>query len=149
MRPRFTKEILASKGFLPNGTKAKKAATKSTTQKATQSKRKKSSLCIKFEGIWKALGGMPLVEEHKFHPTRKWRFDYSLPAHKIAIEIDGGVYGGGRHNRGSGFINDCEKFNEATALGWYCYRIPTPMVSTGYVAWVLEQIRRTTLLKKV
>jgi very-short-patch-repair endonuclease len=148
MRPRFTKEILATKGFLPNGTKAKKVLipSKSTGLKP---KRKKSSLCLKFDGIWKALEGMPLVEEHKFHPTRKWRFDYSLPEHKIAIEIDGGVYGGGRHNRGSGFINDCEKFNEATALGWYCYRIPTPMVNTAYVAWVLEQIRRTTLLKKV
>ena len=29
------------------------------------------------------------VKEFKFHPVRKWRFDYAVPEHKIALEVDG------------------------------------------------------------
>lgn len=56
--------------------------------------------------------------EHKFHPTRKWRFDYAFPSLRVAVEIDGGVWTYGRHNRASGYLKDLEKFNEAAAEGW-------------------------------
>ncbi len=37
--------------------------------------------------------------EHRFAPPRRWRFDFCILAHKIAIEVDGGVWlpNGGRH----------------------------------------------------
>lgn len=60
--------------------------------------------------------------EFKFHPTRKWRFDRADVGNRIAIEFDGGVWIKGRHTRGSGFVRDCEKFNEAAALGWRILR---------------------------
>ena len=56
------------------------------------------------------------VKEHKFHPTRKWRFDYAIPAHKIALEVEGGVWTGGRHTSPKGFLNDMEKYNTATTV---------------------------------
>lgn len=59
-----------------------------------------------------------VVKEHIFHPTRKWRFDYAIPSRKIAIEIDGGVWTNGRHNRATGYLGDLKKFNAAAALGW-------------------------------
>lgn len=31
------------------------------------------------------------VKEFQFHPTRRWRFDYAIPAKKVAVEVDGGV----------------------------------------------------------
>lgn len=62
------------------------------------------------------------VAEHKFHDTRRWRFDFCILAHKIAIEVDGGVWSGGRHTRGAGFIADMEKLNEAAKLGWRVLR---------------------------
>lgn len=62
------------------------------------------------------------VKEHKFHPTRKWRFDYAIPAHKIAIEVEGGVWTGGRHTSPKGFLNDMEKYNTATIMGWRLLR---------------------------
>ena len=62
--------------------------------------------------------GVEVVAEHRFHPSRMWRFDYALPAHRIAIEIDGGVWQIGRHNRPKGYIADLDKFNHAAALGW-------------------------------
>lgn len=57
-------------------------------------------------------------KEYKFHPVRKWRFDYAFPLYKIAVEIDGGIWNYGRHNRARGYIADMEKFNEAAKLGW-------------------------------
>ena len=62
--------------------------------------------------------GIEVVAEHRFHPTRLWRFDYAIPSERIAIEIDGGVWIEGRHNRPKGYIADLEKFNNAAALGW-------------------------------
>lgn len=58
------------------------------------------------------------VPEHRFHPDRKWRFDYAWVAQKVALEIDGGAWTKGRHTRGKGFIKDQEKRNEALLMGW-------------------------------
>lgn len=69
--------------------------------------------------------GVEVVKEHMFHWTRKWRFDYAIPDLKIAIEIDGGVWDYGRHNRPEGYINDMEKLNTATSMGWLVLRFTT------------------------
>ena len=66
--------------------------------------------------------GIAWATEYRFHPTRKWRFDYANEQFKIAIEIEGGVWTGGRHVSGSGFIGDMEKYNEAVVLGWKLLR---------------------------
>lgn len=71
-----------------------------------------------FTTICKSDLKIEVVKEYLFHPTRKWRFDYAIPEYKIAIEIDGGVWIQGRHNRSQGYLNDLEKFNEASVLGW-------------------------------
>jgi len=65
---------------------------------------------------------MHLIPEYKFHPARKWRFDYAIPKYMIAIEVEGGVWNNGRHTRGAGYIKDMEKYNEATILGWRILR---------------------------
>lgn len=56
------------------------------------------------------------VREYRFHPTRRWRFDYAWVPQKLALEIDGGRYAfaGGRHATDA----DHEKLNMAAALGW-------------------------------
>lgn len=58
------------------------------------------------------------VAEHKFHPTRKWRWDWAWIDHKVALEQQGGVWSGGKHGRGSGIVKDMEKYSNAAALGW-------------------------------
>ena len=73
------------------------------------------------------------VREHRFHETRKWRFDFAYPAQKLAIEVEGGVWSGGRHTRGSGFTNDCEKYNAALMNGWRVYRCTPDMIKKGIV----------------
>jgi very-short-patch-repair endonuclease len=68
--------------------------------------------------ICKSDVGVECVKEYTFHPTRKWRFDYAFPDFKIAVEVDGGVWINGRHNRATGYLKDLEKFNAAASMGW-------------------------------
>lgn len=60
----------------------------------------------------------PPIYEHRFHPTRKWRFDLAWPKHLIYLEVDGGIWIAGGHNRGAQIKKDWEKRNAASALGW-------------------------------
>lgn len=66
-----------------------------------------------------------IVKEFRYHPTRRWRFDYAIPAKKVAVEVDGGVWTGGRHINPAGYINDMEKLNTAASMGWLVLRITT------------------------
>lgn len=89
---------------------------------------------------WVRVKGLPdPVREHIFHPTRKWRFDFAWPEHKVAAELEGGIYSGGRHVRGTGFVKDCEKYNAAALLGWRVLRFTArDLVRGGAVLTVLE-----------
>ncbi len=91
--------------------------------------------------------GQAVVSEHRFDPSRRWRFDFAIPAHKIAIEIDGGVWlkGGGRHNRPKGYINDIEKINKATALGWLILKF---IPGDKYKQSTIDIIRETIINRK-
>jgi len=61
---------------------------------------------------------LPLpVAEYRFDKTRRWRFDFAWPEKKIALEVEGGCWIRGRHNRGSGYLKDLEKYNAAAAQG--------------------------------
>ena len=75
--------------------------------------------------------GLPeAVQEYRFHPERKWRFDFAYPDKMIAIEVEGGTWASGRHSRGAGFQGDCEKYNEATILGWRILRFTSGMINS-------------------
>lgn len=74
--------------------------------------------------------GYEPVREFRFHPTRKWRFDYAIPALKIAIECDGGVWSRGRHVRPQGYIRDMEKFNAAAEMGWVVLKFTPQQLMT-------------------
>lgn len=75
-----------------------------------------------FVSIVKADLKVECVREFRFHPVRRWRFDYAIIEHKIALEVEGGVWTGGRHTRGVGFLGDMEKYNTATLMGWRVFR---------------------------
>lgn len=81
--------------------------------------------------IW-APYGIPTPEaEHRFHNTRRWRFDYCWRDRRTAVEIEGAVWSGGRHTRGAGFVKDMEKYNEAQRLGWTIYRFTPQQLKNG------------------
>ena len=56
--------------------------------------------------------------EYEFHPFRKWRFDIAWSCEKLYIEIDGGIWIGGGHNRGARMKKDWDKRNAASIYGW-------------------------------
>lgn len=60
--------------------------------------------------------------EYKFLETRKFRFDWAIPSHKIAIEYEGIFANKSRHTSVTGYTNDCEKYNLATQNGWKVLR---------------------------
>jgi very-short-patch-repair endonuclease len=81
--------------------------------------------------------------EWQFHPRRKFRFDFAFPSVKLAIEIEGAIWRGGRHSRGTGFENDCVKYNLAVLEGWRVLRYSTGMVMAGTaIEDVLTVLRR-------
>lgn len=80
-------------------------------------------------------------KEFRFHPVRRWRFDYAWPEIKIALEIHGGVFTNGRHTRGKGFTEDKVKMNTAQLLGWIVIEATTVHVNNGQMLkWVTEAI---------
>lgn len=84
--------------------------------------------------------GVSLIPEFKFHPVRKWRFDFAIPDLKIAIEIDGGLFIYGRHNHAISMIKDYEKFNAAAESGWVILKfIPSQLKENA----TLDIIQRT------
>ena len=65
------------------------------------------------------------VTEHQFALSigRKWRFDFAWPDHKLALEVEGGIWTRGAHGRGTGIKRDIEKYNTAALLGWMVLRV--------------------------
>lgn len=73
-------------------------------------------------GSMEDAAGFPVVGEHRFHEERRWRFDFAIVEKKIAIEVEGGVFVRGAHNRPMRYIGDMEKYNEAQIMGWKVLR---------------------------
>lgn len=60
----------------------------------------------------------------------------------MAVEIDGGVWTGGRHVRGAGFVRDCDKLNEAAALGWRVLRFTPTHLTNSRIAETISLVVR-------
>ena len=55
---------------------------------------------------------------------RQWRSDIAFPSVRVALEIDGGLWIYGRHNRAAGALADMEKGNGYASLGWIVFHCP-------------------------
>lgn len=80
---------------------------------------------------------IPYQAEYRFC-NRKWRFDFLIGT-DLAVEVEGGTWGGGRHTRGSGFASDCEKYNTAVLMGYRVLRFPTDQVLNGTAIHLIKQ----------
>jgi very-short-patch-repair endonuclease len=88
----------------------------------------------------KASGVPQPVHEFRFHPVRRWRFDFAWPSLLLAVEVEGGTkWGRSRHSFGEGFDADCEKYNTALLLGWRVLRFSGAMVDNGEALQTIEQ----------
>lgn len=89
-----------------------------------------------------ASSGYVVATEVKFHTMRKWRIDIAAyradGSRKLAIEIDGGVWVGGRHTRGAGVEKDNEKIAHLAMDGWLFLRVTPQQVKRGEaLSWAL------------
>jgi len=85
-----------------------------------------------------AVGLFP-VAEFRFHPIRRWRFDFAFVEQKLAVESDGGIWlKKGGHTTGIGYEKDCHKQNAALILGWRVLRFTTGMIKSGVALQQIE-----------
>lgn len=75
--------------------------------------------------------------ELKFAPPRKFAFDISFPEYRVALEVEGL---NGRHQRTAGFLQDMEKYNYASLLGWRLIRCTPDVVCMDFTVATLKQL---------
>lgn len=81
---------------------------------------------------------IPYQQEYRFRGLcgkRRWRFDFVLGDPNInlpvAVEVEGGIWTQGRHSRGGhSFAADCEKYTQASLMGWSVLRYCAHQIST-------------------
>lgn len=87
---------------------------------------KQSHLEEGFLRVWKArFPNLPEpIRQHKFAKAegRRWMLDFAFVDHRLGIEIDGGEFINGGHNRGLQRQKDLEKDRAAVRLGWRVLR---------------------------
>jgi hypothetical protein len=88
--------------------------------------------------------GAPLPTPQYRFCARRWRFDGAYPPRKLAYEVDGATWTGGRHTRGAGYEADCEKLNTAVLLGWRVLRFTRAMIEDGRALATLTQLLQET-----
>jgi hypothetical protein len=93
-----------------------------------------SNLEQKFMLLWRANSGPTLEEEYHFCPVRKWRADFFHRPTLTLIEIEGGMWSGGRHQKGFGFSADAVKYNVASYMGFRLFRLPSSLLTLEYVS---------------
>lgn len=79
----------------------------------------------------RAVQARPAQREFKFHPERRWRFDFAWPDERLAVEVEGGIWTKGAHNRGRHFNSDCDKYNAAVLAGWRVLRFTETHIRSG------------------
>lgn len=75
---------------------------------------------------------IPFEREAVLVEGRKWKTDFVIETHMLAIEVEGGTeWGKSRHSRGRGFENDARKYNAIALKGYRVLRFTTAMVLAG------------------
>jgi len=114
-----------------------------------------SSLEARFLMLWNHVKGPDLEREYRFHQERRWRADFAHVGARVLIEIEGGIWVNGRHNRAAGFNADLEKYLAAGLAGWRVFRFGPDQITLENVERMAElvsdEIRRfsteSTLVK--
>lgn len=135
--PGWTEAAIAKLGL-----SCKELTKESNIIKATKRNIKRIEYSSQIASALKMLG-IECETEYRFLKDRRFRFDVALPEQKIAIEFEGGVFTGGRHTRGKGYVNDSKKYNLATMHGWKLLRYTTEI--TREINWefkIADEVRQ-------
>lgn len=61
-------------------------------------------------------------------PSARMALGFLWPEERVIVEVEGGQWAQGRHQRGGGMEGDCEKYNEASLMGFMVLRFTTGQV---------------------
>ncbi|MCX8494908.1 MAG: hypothetical protein ORN51_01840 [Akkermansiaceae bacterium] len=105
-----------------------------------------SRLESRFLLLWRVAQGPPLEREVQFHTSRRWRADFAHIESRTLIEIEGGIFipGGGRHNRGSGYAKDAEKYLEAVLAGWTVIRLTVHQLEIDFIERIVTLLQQSS-----
>ncbi len=107
---------------------------KNARQQIIQAERTKNERW--FISRWKQIGGQIYEREWRFHPDRKWRFDFAFPKIKVAVEIDSAAH----KIYWNSYTRDVEKMNEALLMGWQVFRVTGQMIKKDDIEF-LERLK--------
>jgi very-short-patch-repair endonuclease len=86
----------------------------------------------------------PLAEQ-RLIPGRRFSCDLVWPDARLVVEVQGGVWlRRGGHTGGQAQIDDMEKLNELTLLGWRVLQITPQQVNDGTLARLLTRAFEVT-----
>ena len=86
--------------------------------------RKKTQLEDPF-AQWLVFKNIKFVRQFRPFKERRFSCDFLLSDYNVIIEIEGGQWINGRHQRGTGYKNDIEKYNLITLSGYKIVRLTT------------------------
>ena len=105
-----------------------------------RAKQSPSRLEDRFLFLWKLAKGPLLEREYRFHHERRWRADFAHLEARCLIEVEGGIWVNGRHNRAAGFNADLEKYLEASLAGWCVFRLGPDQITMENVERLVRVI---------
>lgn len=108
-------------------------------------KKPPSRLERRFLVYWQSFGGPELEREFRFHVERKWRADFAHIKSRTLIEIEGGLWIQGRHNRPQGFAADAEKYLEAALADWRVLRLTELQLTAPMIDRIVAFVRTASV----
>jgi hypothetical protein len=104
---------------------------------------KRNCTCIEdtLAGQMRHAGFPEPVREFPFARSigRSWRSDFGWPFIRLIVECEGGIWSAGAHVRGTGYLDDLDKYNQAALLGYMVLRFDRRMVEDGRALAVIER----------
>lgn len=100
----------------------------------------RSPLEQRFLELWTLHQGPRLEEQYPFVLGRKFRADFAFVPAKLAIELDGGIWKSGGHNRGSGYKRDRRRDFEAYLNGWKILRLTGDMINGEHLTRLIKHL---------
>jgi len=75
--------------------------------------------CTEVRFAMERIGSAPGIRSRlKKYGLKDWRFDFLFREERLAIEVNGGNYVGGRHSNATALTDEYRKINKAQQLGF-------------------------------
>lgn len=80
------------------------------------------------------------TDKHGRPKLRQWKFDFAWPEYRVAVEIQGGMFVAGRHNRGGALAVESEKMRAACKQNWLVLPITTKEITKARLPDMVAEV---------